>query len=170
MWLFSIKPFHMVATWTWSAHVVLSDCKSSSGPAGSLNLRGLSPAISSLPFPETVWRPAFTNTQERLAPRQSSESGPTVIYWPTEKQFLPVLVFNRSKLHLTAWTPLTLNSSSYPLLSSNFKHVSIAHTWKVTQCLEIPFLDWGQAQLPVKWLRMYKNSQQRGQPRRSKYQ
>lgn len=170
MWLFSIKPFHMVPTWTWSTHVVLSDCKSSSNQAESLNLRGLSPAIISLPFPETVEAciHKHTHKQERLAPRQSSESGPTVVYWPTEKQLLPVLVFSRTKLH-PAWTPLTLNSSTYPLLSSNFKHVSIAHPQKLTQCLAISFLDWGQAQLPVKWLIKYQNSQQRGQPL-SKYQ
>ncbi len=161
------------ATWTWSAHVVVSDCKSSSDPAGSLNLRGPVQLLAHYHFLRRsgglhTQTHRYTDKQERLAPRQSS--GPTLVYWPTEKQVLPVLVFNRTKLHLTAWTPMTLNSSSYPLLSSNFKHVSIAHPWKVTQCLEIPFLDWGQAQLPVTWLRKYQNSQQRGQPRLSKYQ
>lgn len=162
-----------MATWTWGAHVVLSDCKSSSDPAGSLNLRGLSPAISSLPFPETVWRPAYTNTQIN---RKDWPLGSLCIrllslvgLWSTDLlRSSSFLAFNRTKLHLTAWTPLTLNSSTYPLLSSNFKHVSIAHPWKLTQCLEVPFLDRGQAQQPVKWLRKYQNSLWRGQLRLSK--
>ncbi len=148
MWLFSIKPFHMVATWTWSAHVVLSDCKSSSDPAGSLNLRGLSPAISSLPFPETVWRPAFTNTHINRKDWPLGSLRSLVWLWSTDLLRSKSFLFwsstgpNYTLLHELLWT---LNSSSYPLLSSNFKHVSIAHPWKVTQCLEIPFLDWGQA-------------------------